>query len=365
MSKILGKHIPSEVKNYAINGALDFWQEKAGTTTTVNTATTANGYTADMLLYASVGSTVKNYSIVRSTDVPSFAQSGFQSTYSKLFTMLTGISSFAATDTVEPFQYRMEGLDYAKIHGKATTFGFWFKASVAGTYNFAMTNASEARTYTTTFTAGAGVWEYKKITVVMDTTGTWNFDTNMGVNIRIGHYGGSNYTASSLDQWNSTTSKYSASTATNWMATTNATIRIAQFSIVEGSLGLSAQGFQRANKTIQGEFANCQRYYWRTLPGFSGIGAIANGASGCYYYVRSPVQMRQTPTLSGGTGTFALNIGGANLISTSVTPVAAAADADGGCIWSVVGFTALTANAAYQSTPAGSPTGWLTADARL
>lgn len=37
MSKIQNVHIPAAQKNFAINGALDFWQEKGGTVSTVNT----------------------------------------------------------------------------------------------------------------------------------------------------------------------------------------------------------------------------------------------------------------------------------------------------------------------------------------
>lgn len=280
MPRIQNIHQPAELKNYAINGALDFWQEKVGTTTTVNTATGTSGYSADMFAYQSGGgATTHNYSLVRSTDVPTFSQSGFQSQYSILFTNITGTPSFAAGDWREPFLYKMEGLDYAKLHGKVVTFGFWVKASVTGTYSFAMKNASFNRSYVTTFSINnANTWEFKAITVQLDSSGTWGFDTSIGIQIHIGSITGTTFQTSTLNQWQSG-NFVMASTATNYQSTSNATVRLAQFSIVEGSLGVGPLGFQRAGKTIQQELALCQRYYEKSYLPEEALGAITlNGA---------------------------------------------------------------------------------------
>lgn len=260
MPRIQNVHIPAESKNLAINGALDFWQEKGGTTSTVNTASTINAYAADMLAYQSGGPTTKNYSVVRSTDVPSAVQSGLAATYSSLFTMITGIPSFAAADYVNPIWYKMEGLDFAEIHQKTATFGFWIKASIAGTYNFSLLGGA-GRSYLTTFTvASANTWEYKSITVVMDTGGTWALDNTMALQVFIAGYSGSTSQSSNLNTWQSGTF-LTATTSTNWMATSGATVRVSQLSIIEGSLGFGATGFQRSGTTVQQEFAMCQRYY--------------------------------------------------------------------------------------------------------
>lgn len=282
MSKIFGIHTPVEPKNHAINGAFDFWQEKVGTTITVNTASTTVGYSADMALIASVGPTTKNYSYQRSTDVPSAAQTGFQSPYSLLFTMVTGITTPNTADAVQPFQYRMEGLDFIKIHRKTVTYGFWMKTSVAGTYSFSLSNAAETRSYVTNFTMnGANTWEYKNITVLMDQAGTWTFDNAQSLLVRIGTTAGATYQTATLDTWQAG-AFYTSSTATNWQATTGATMRLTQFSIVDGSLGFPATGFQRAGKTIQQELALCQRYYSKsydsdTAPNTAIFGGLAFG----------------------------------------------------------------------------------------
>lgn len=321
MAKIQGKHIPASPKNLAINGALDFWQEKAGTTTTVNTATSQNPYSSDMFLTISSGSTVKNYSIVRSTDVPSFSQAGFNAPYSMLYTQLTGIPSFAANDVVIPQTYFMEGLDYSQIHGKKVTYGFWVKASMAGTYSFSLRNAAANRSYVTTFQVnGANTHEFKTITISMDSGGTWVFDNNRSLIVSMAACGGTDWQTATLNQWQ--TGNYTvASTAANFIATTNATIRFSMFSIVEGPLGFGPQGFSRAGNSIEDELAMCQRYLY--------VGSFAGGCvcdSSALIVTNSPcelpVPLRTVPSYSAAnfSGMSFSGVGnGAGLFDTPLT----------------------------------------------
>lgn len=339
MAKIRGVHVPANLRNHIINGVLDFWQEKVGTTTTVNTATTTTTYPADMIKVVSTGATVKNYSLVRVTDVPTLAQSGFQSTYSLKFTTLTAIGSYAAGDLIETFRYDMEGLDYEKLHSKQVTLGFWIKASVAGIYSVSFNNNAFDRCYVTTVTVnGANTWEFKTLTITLDTTGTWLFDTSVGLSIIIGGLGGSTYTTSSLNQWQAGTFIV-ASTATNFIGTINSTFQIAQLSLVEGPLGLGAKGFARRGDSLQAELAMCQRYYEKSYdvevtPGTSGGTSSGGGGahrgqhlghspvtSGANYLpvVRYAVTKRATPAVSiyspvtGAVGNFRDYTGAADL----------------------------------------------------
>lgn len=289
MSKILGIHTPYEVKNLAINGGFDFWQEKVGTTTTVNASGSNSTFISDMFRAASGGTTTLNYSVVRSTDVPTFSQAGFDASYSAQYTHITATPSFASTDFVIPLQYRMEGLDYANIHGKTVTFGFWMKASVPGTYSFAVRNDTLTRSYVTTFQViTSNNWEFKSITVPMDTQGTWNFDNSIGALIEVGTLAGSSTQTSTLSQWQSGNFR-SSSISTNYAATAGAVIRVAMFSIVEGSLGFGQVGFQRAGKSIQQELAMAQRYYQKFSAHISNTGSFPSNN------IFSKVTMRDTP----------------------------------------------------------------------
>jgi len=322
MAKLLGIHIPAVLKNHATNGALDFWQDKLGTTTTVNTATTTTTFYADMFKAISVGATTKNYSIVRSTDVPSLAQSGFQSVYSSLFTMITGIGSPAAGDRVTPAIYVMEGYDYEKLHTKTITFGLWVKASVAGTYSFALGNGAGDRSYVTTFTVNGGsTWEFKTITITLDQTGTWLFDNTGQLWIYIGTVAGSTYTTSSLNQWQAGFF-LAASGATNWQGTNGATLQIAQFSIVEGPLGFGSKGFARKGDSIQSELSACERYL--QSPGKStdqtntafGSGFAATTTSSIHY-IKFSVPMRAQPSLIVTPGDWALQRNGGGTVAVT------------------------------------------------
>lgn len=264
MPRIQNIHQPAEIKNHIINGAFDFWQERVSTVTTVNTATSTAAWIADMWKYESGGATTKNYSIQRSTDIPTQAQAGFQAAYSALWTQITQISSLASGDYLIPFEYQMEGLDYARLHSKTVTFGFWFKSSIVGTYSFTLSRQGFDRTYVTTFPVNvANTWEFKSITITLDTISGWFFDNTVGLRIFVGAISGSNFTAPSTNAWNSTGSLM-ASGSTNWAATAGATLRMAMFSMTEGSLGLGTVGFQRAGKNMQQELAMCQRYYEKT-----------------------------------------------------------------------------------------------------
>jgi hypothetical protein len=249
------------LKNLAINGAFDFWQLVEGATSTVNTATQVTStYAADMFAYQSTGATVKNYSVARSTNVPSQGQSGFVSTYSYLFTMITGIASPAAGDYVVPLSYRMEGLDYERIHAKTVTIGFWVNASVAGTYSLSLGNAGGNRSYVTTFTvSGSNTWQYISLTVPLDSSGGWAFDNTLGLVIYIGVIAGTTFQTSTLNTWQAG-AFLTSSTSTNYQATTGATLLVAQLSIAEGIYGYTATGFSRQGASIGHELALCQRY---------------------------------------------------------------------------------------------------------
>lgn len=277
MAKISAIHTPAELRNCIINGAFDFWQEKEGTTTTLNTATPSGIRQADMFLIETSGGTTKNLSLVRSTDVPTLAQSGFQSLYSWLFTMVTGIASPVAADLVYACEYRMEGVDYKRLHSKTVTFGFWIKASVPGTYSFALAGPAASRSYVTTFTVnGASTWEFKTFTITLDNAAGYTFDeTGTGLAFYIGTVSGTTYQTSSLNQWQSGLF-YTATGATNWQATTGATFQVAQVSLVEGPLGLGATGFTRCGESDATELAMCQRYYFKTFPMGTAVGGVTS-----------------------------------------------------------------------------------------
>lgn len=318
----------AKLQNLAINGAFDFFQRYEGNTYSISGNTTAaSSYFSDMFYVNTSGANGKTYTVTRSTTVPTQAQSGFQSTYAQLFTNTT-VAGFATNDVFEPIIYKMEGFDYAKIHAKTASYGFWFTCSVAGTYSIAFRNSTLSRSYVTTFSAVSG-YQFVSVVVPMDTSagGTWNFDNTIGLNIDIASYTGASFQTSTLNAWQAG-NFVCASTATAWPATAGATVGITQFQIYEGSLVLSPTGFSRCGKDIQQELAMCQRYYEKTF--LLGVAPGVNqGYSGSNYSIAATgpravsnwcyqVRKRAIPSVA----LYSPDSGGVNRWSTNgTTPV--------------------------------------------
>ena len=246
-------------RNLIINGAFDFWQR--GTSVACNN--NDDKYLADRFVidvWAASVSATGTYS--RSADVPTQAQSGFNSRYSLLY---TNTSANSNSITV---RYEVEGQDYQQIHAQKIRVQFWVKSSVAGTYSLGLQNgANQNRSYLTTYTiASANTWQKVAIDVQLDQTGTWNFNETAGLSILWGAGVPGFYGLSALNTWvSSRVTGYTGNTA-SWSTTSGATFQIAQVSLIPQDFTLAGASnvdvpFQRAGRTIGHELAMCQRYY--------------------------------------------------------------------------------------------------------
>jgi hypothetical protein len=267
--------------NGIINAGMDRWERVLGATTTVNTATPTSGYTADRFRYGTTGTTVKNFSVLRSTDIPSAAQVGERLNYSYQFNCLTAITSPASGDVVVPIQYLMEGQDYAKYHGKLATFGFWIKVTSTATFPINVPVAFSApqvtRCYVTTVSVTANnTWQFVTFNLTFESAGAFAFDNSAALKITVGAGAvGSANLAASANTWVAGDS-FSVSGAFNSMGVNTNVIRVTGFGIYEGAV--SPQGnFIRAGRSLHGDFLLCKRYceVWSGLSAGQGVG---NGA---------------------------------------------------------------------------------------
>lgn len=248
----------SSARNMIINGNMDFWQR--GTSFTINDNVTRFFYSADMISYSSQGPTVKNYSVNQVTSVPTVAQSGFVSQFSHEF-LVNGATAFAAADLVVPFRYRMEGFDYSEIHAQAITVGFWAYATATGSYSVAFLNSAKNRSYVTDITINTtNTWEFKTVTLTLDSAGTWLFNNGIGLEMTIGAAAGTTYQTGTINSWIAG-EFYASNTATNIFGNANNRLRITQSSLVKGSTGLGATGFRRTGDSIADEMDLAQRYF--------------------------------------------------------------------------------------------------------
>lgn len=153
-----------------------------------------------------------------SNDTPTVAQVGIKGTYS--FKLTVSSSSTQAASDYLFVGYRIEGYDWAQISQKYFTISFWVKASVTGTYSLSCGNTGFDNGYCTTYTINtANTWEYKAIYIKPSTTsGTWDYQNDIGCAIRWYIMAGSNLQTSTLNTWQSS-GYFAANTQTNGAAT--------------------------------------------------------------------------------------------------------------------------------------------------
>jgi len=169
-----------------INGNFEHWQAIPTTTP----AAPAGTFLADLFRYNKNGTMV--HTIGRTTDVPLVtdgAQEGVN--FSALIDVTMANTAVDATEFTD-IEYFMEGFDFAPYFGQTFTLTFFVKSDVTGTYAVSFRNGDFTRSFVAEYTINvADTWEKKTITVTHNTTGTWNFDQNLGINISWALAGGS------------------------------------------------------------------------------------------------------------------------------------------------------------------------------
>jgi hypothetical protein len=307
-------------RNLIINGNFDLWAR--GTSKSI---TTSREYLADRFCHY-VGTGHNAATASRSTSVPTLTQSGFQSNYSLLITAGTG----ATTSDVGALEYRVEGNDYASIHGRQVRLQFWVQSSLTGTHAVSFANSANDRSYVTAYSiSAANTWELKTIDVKMDSSGTWLFDNTIGLKVRFPLGTASGFRTATLGSWQAG-NYYSTSGAAELLATTGATFRLSQVQLVRGNFSGTELPFNRAGRTFQEELAMCQRYCWvdgaeDSANGVSHMFGLGKGISGTQgeIWVSYPMQMRAAPsmTLNGSAGTYQLinAADSSNPVCTAVT----------------------------------------------
>jgi hypothetical protein len=244
-------------KNRIINGAMTIDQRNAGAsvaTTVVGTST----YTVDRWAY-----------IVAQSSKFTVQQNAGSVTPPVGFTNYLGITStsayarlssdyFAITQAIEGFN----GLDlgWGTANASTVTLSFWVRSSLTGTFSGSFRNATVDRSYAFSYSINAAnTWEYKTITIVGDTSGTWA--TNNGVGIRVQFDLGSGSTfQTTAGVW--TAGNFTSVTGTtSVVGTSGATFYITGVQLEKGSV---ATPFEF--RSIGTELALCQRYYELSYP---------------------------------------------------------------------------------------------------
>lgn len=257
-----------------------------------------------------------------------------------LLATVTATGSYSTTGYTE-FAQHIEGFNAADLawgtaSAKQIVLSFWTRASVTGAYNICFQNASQGRSYVTTFTVNASnTWEYKTIYVNGDTSGTWATDNTVGLRVWLNLGMGSAYDTTA-NTW--TAGNYgSTSGAVDFAANSGAT-----FYITGVQLEQNYQPTPFEQRPIGVELALCQRYYQR-ITASGGDNAFAAGVFlsstqplGVYTF---PI-MRAAPTLNFTNGTY-------DVVTNAAAPTAS----------SVVAFNVTTSTAQLGGSCAGATAG--------
>lgn len=316
---------PSGFKNKIIGG--DFttnpWQRGTSFTALANT-----GFAADRFSARHTGtSAVVDW--LKTTDAPTATQAGVYTQHCLHLDVTTADVSIAAGD-LYVVDTRVEGLNAASFgFGQSgtryVTLSFWHKHTKTGTYCVAFQNSAANRSYIAEYTQDVtDTWEKATITTPVDTTGTWLYDSGVGLTVAftLGAGASNQTTAGSWQAGN----YYCTANQVNALDSTANNFKIALVQLEAGSV---ATPFE--TRSVGQELALCQRYYYRVsittgkLFGTAGS-SVTNSIGNCM--IPFPVPMRTAPSTleqTGTAGNYGISFANTNTPCTSV-PAFSSAD---------------------------------------
>jgi hypothetical protein len=272
------------MRNRIINGGQMIDQRNAGAVTTI-AGGNVQGFGTDRFTVYSATNAI-------TTQRSSTAPTGFVN--SLLYTQ-SGTGAVAATNIGLIYQ-RIEGYNIADLGwgtdtAQTVTISFWVRSSLTGTFGFTLLNLAQNRRFTTSYTINsANTFEYKTLTIIGDTTGTWLTDNSTGVGLYWDMGVGSTYSTTAGSTWG-TGIFYGLTGGTKVCATTGATFYITGVQLEKGSTATPFE--QRLYGT---ELSLCQRYYYKLNDSYQWSSGFANATTNCYLSFGFPVTMRTNPT---------------------------------------------------------------------
>lgn len=278
-------------KNRIINGAMTIDQRNAGA------SVSASGYTIDR--WQTVQTTAGKLTSQQQTSV---VPVGF--TYAE---KITSTSAYSVTSgDVFTFIQAIEGYNVADLgwgtaNAKTVTLSFQVYSSLTGTFGGSIGNGTSFnRSYPFTYSIPvANTWTTISITIVGDTTGTWDKTNGNGMYVNFGLGVGSTFSGTA-GVWASADYR-SATGATSVVGTNGATFYITGVQLEKGTQATSFEYRQYGQ-----ELALCQRYFAKSYDTNTAVGtATRNGMVNWNWQNLSnfgvvtiylPVRMRAAPT---------------------------------------------------------------------
>jgi hypothetical protein len=279
-------------RNLIINGAMVIDQRNGGDSITI-TNTVAYTYTIDRW-GAYTYPTGSKFSV---------QQNAGSVTPPAGFTKYLGATSLSAhsigSSDIHIFRQAIEGFNVADLgwgsaNAKSVTLSFWVRSSLTGAFGGSFNNGGFNRSYPFSYTiSDANTWEQKKITISGDTSGSWETDNTLGINLNLSLGVGSSYSGTA-GSWAS--ADYRSSTGTTSVVGTNgATFYVTG---VQLEVGSTATPFE--HRSYGEELQLCKRYFQihgneQTTYRYLAAG-FCNSTSQAQGVLPLPVTMRTAPT---------------------------------------------------------------------
>jgi hypothetical protein len=337
-------------RNRIINGDMRIDQRNAGASVTP----TSNSYTLDRWTYAATQASKFSLQQNAGSVTPPV---GFVN-----YLGLTSLSAYSIlTSDLFGFQQRIEGfntsdLAWGTANADSVTLSFWVRSSLTGTFGGAVRNHDASRSQPFSYTvSAANTWEYKTVTLVGDTSGTWLTTNGLGISLFFSLGAGS--TVSNTPGTWYAGSFVAPTGSTSVVGTSGATLYITGVQLEKGTV---ATPFER--RPFGMELALCQRYFQL---GSGATGTTGNTTTNFYTSLNYTVPMRASPTLS-QTGVLTLSAPAVNdYTQSSINSTLTQATTTGAFI-NFGNFSGLTAHRPYLMQPVfGGNTFYYTFSAEL
>ena len=267
-------------KNRIINGAMTIFQR--------GTAATADSqYSVDRWRFVKTNDATESTS--QNTDAPAGFINSLRNTVS------TGDATIGAGQ-YSGFEQSIEGLNVADLawgtaNASPVTLSFWVRSSVTGQYTGSLRNNDSSRKCPFNYTINAAnTWEYKTVSVIGDTTGTWLTNNGIGITVALYSALGSNFLSGSAGVWGG---GFGCGTPVNGIASNGNIFAISGVQLEKGTVATSFDYLPYTTK-----LQLCQRYYQQFNQISGGATSQASGPAQGYQTCTMPVQMRAAPTIS-------------------------------------------------------------------
>ena len=201
------------------------------------------------------------------------------------------------------FEQRIEGFNvsdfnWGAANAQTVTLSFWVRSSITGTHSGVLQNGDFSRTYPFVFTiSAANTWEYKTVTILGDTTGTWNKTNGNGLVVRF-NLGAGSSELKTAGAW-SAGGAVGATGSVSVVGTSGATFYITGCQLEVGSV---ATPFEF--RSIGTELGLAQRYYETGETFTIGYGLTGTNIGNAVFFKTTK---RSAPTIV-QTSTSAVNV---------------------------------------------------------